>query len=72
MKSPFRALDGATRLFDAILIIVAALIGAAGVWLMLGLLEYPALIRLAGAILGALVAAAITWLTLRLIFLLGG
>ncbi len=72
MKSPFRSIDGATRLLDAVLIMIAALIGAIGVWFMFDLLEYPALIRLAGAILGALVAAAITWLTLRLISMLGG
>lgn len=72
MKSPFSALDGATRLIDAVLIIVATLIGATGVWLMLGLLEYPTLIRLAGAILGALVAAAVTWLTLRILSIFSG
>lgn len=72
MKSLFSAFDGATRLIDTILIIVAALIGAVAVWIMLGLLEYPGLIRFAGAILGALVSAAVTWLTLRVISILGG
>lgn len=66
LKKFFDAMDTMTRVIDMVIYFAAALLGGWVAFSILGLMEYSLLVQLGGALIGAIMGAALGWIAWKL------